>query len=318
MAIETVNVDEIFMELLGELPFTLNWADAQLKEKGFGTHGILKRMLAAFRSAGSRGHGDSQWNVTWDGRPSSYKNGAIGEIHRTGVFTCWSRAGRWSGRPWRLEAPIRISIDDDSVEWFGAEGGASGTLIVGSKEKEEETAFKGVSVALLAIEVFRRCVMHRYIDEQIYSADRTPDWHKHALRGVAQIIYAHPNDDLGRLFLHQLLCDQRVDQALAAPGVLEALVYALSDGGSEAVSEAVNTAWSKWKRSSDQDLSSLIEAESNTTGVDPWYWDEDTLGMEVQVLCSAPTVKVRTVCSPVILSWEWVSATWRSRFTDPI
>lgn len=168
----TVDADKMFVELLGEIPWSSRWASDRCKELD-GGGGIAKRLLAALHSAETRGLGRTDWKIVPDDVCTETENGASDEVTRAGTFTVWSTSGHWSGRPWHITARTIMGMDQFGCEVISPElvdgtfDIVPGTIVVGSRYGDDHTTFTGTCVAQFAIQILRRCMVHRACSDAI-------------------------------------------------------------------------------------------------------------------------------------------------------
>jgi hypothetical protein len=175
-----IDADVAFRNLLGELPRTIGWVDARLRESETrGRAGELLRLMAALRSAAGRGDvtwsmrhiADVEPDLTVDERQR--EDGAIWEI------TVWSPGGVWSPRPYLITGRVRLVEDAWGVPMPHADG--PGHAWVGGTTGPEESLFHGWSVANLLVDLWRTAGAARILTQGLHKgawADeaQVPTW----------------------------------------------------------------------------------------------------------------------------------------------
>lgn len=150
MTITTVDADQHFTALLGEIPRTLTYVDNRIRADRLDA-GITKRLLAALTSAGERG------GVLWDARPTNFQRQELHHIDGITVtqqmrVTAQSGGGVWSDRAWWMQADYVVAGDPWGVVTWELR---SGRAFVTGSEMRDVTQFNGLSVAALLLDVYR-------------------------------------------------------------------------------------------------------------------------------------------------------------------
>lgn len=253
-----IDADKLFLNTIGEVPFTFEYASRKLKEIP-GSGGILKRLMAGIRSAIQRGLEADDYTITPVGERLGCQNGAVMETVQAVEFTVFSHSGRWSDRQWEFSTAIDIAIDEDCNESFSVLG-KFGTATVSSKDGSEPTEFRGQCVAHFALEIFHRCVRHQFAMDTVHPVvNREPEWYSRALKGLAQVAAyaATVGDNSGMVGLTNYLSGQwcevnetshvtMLDEVVLTIGTLEQAI-------------AVDAAYVGWKNDPLSDLGDEIE-----------------------------------------------------------
>jgi hypothetical protein len=269
----TINADDLFIAAIGEIPRSAEWASARLGELTDGG-GILKRLMAAVRSATRRGISASEWSFTPDGPAERQENGAVWESSVTGTFALESRGGVWSNRSWRFEAFLEVSVDDCGVECMGPQGEPGAVMVTSRENPGDATTFTGLCVSNFAAEIMRRCVMHQWADELTMKVVHKPEWRSRAVEGIAQLAYACPGDGAGTA-LAQYLSGNGSASPADAPAVLEALMYELMMATPESLDltlDVFEVALTEWGCLKSGDLGDVLNVRVGARGVPSGSW----------------------------------------------
>lgn len=183
-----IDADKLFINTIGEVPFTFEYASRKLKETPYSGGGILKRLMAGVRSATQRGLEAGDYTITPTGIQWGDQNGVVLETVQTVDFHLFSHCGRWSGRQWEFATSVDIAIDEDCNESFSVLDKV-GVATITSKDGSDPTEFRGQCVAHFALEIFHRCVRHQFAMNTVHPVVVTPEpeWCSRALTGLAQI-----------------------------------------------------------------------------------------------------------------------------------
>ena len=218
-------------------------------------HGVIRRLLAAFASAASRG--DVRYTCTPLGAPVTTPNGVADQTTRRIRVEVESGGGVWSHRCYRMVTVLTVTEDDYGVSgWSAARGAARVTSR--SLTNDEVTVFGGYAVGRMIGTLWMSNGLER---EKITSWLDAP-WREYALTGLASLAARADDDGASAIALAKYLADPRAcresDQRL-----LKAVVRSIDPD---------RKVWDRWI---DEPTSDLGEIVSEELWAPDWYDDLD-------------------------------------------
>lgn len=155
--------------------------------------GVLKRMLAAFRSASTRG------GVTLTATPLGQvwyeENGCATDASMRMRLVVASDGGVWSARRYKMVTVVTISQDEYGVHSWGA---GPGVVCVTSRDGQDQTLFAGRSVGQMIGSLYLgRGLARNLIADTIHDATAkpAPAWHAQARRQLAELAACDSDKD---------------------------------------------------------------------------------------------------------------------------
>lgn len=198
MDINAIDADKLFIEAIGVVPWTFNYASrmiAQSNENGTlkPEHRVLHQLLAAVKSTNNCGLHSSEWNFEINDR-YYWQNESVGENTAEGVFRLTATSDNWPHYLWRWEAQIKVTIDDYGIEHISS-GIGTVTINYGS---DDEITFTGECVGAFSEVILLRCIAHSWAVKQTTRPDRpVPAWHSRVREMLVDLL--RNLDDLGDL-----------------------------------------------------------------------------------------------------------------------
>lgn len=155
--------------------------------------GVLKRMLAAFRSASTRG------GVTFTATPVGQmwyeENGVATDASVRMRLVVTSDGGVWSSRQYKMVTVVTISQDEYGVHSWGA---GRGVVCVTGRDGQDRTLFAGRSVGQMigSLHLGRGLARNMIADTiREATAKPAPAWHTTARRQIAELAACDSDKD---------------------------------------------------------------------------------------------------------------------------
>ena len=154
---------------------------------------VLKRLMAALRSAWSRG--GVEFSAERIGKPIGEEYGTCWQTSARFRITVSSTGGLWTHRSYRMVTVATVTEDEYGTHgWFSERGAA----YVTSNDREDATVFGGYAVgAAIAHLYFARGCARQEISSVISSStsEPAPAWHAHARGELAELISLGVDDE---------------------------------------------------------------------------------------------------------------------------